>query len=503
MKSKASATAWLQRAAAGALLSVAVAPAAAQVASALLREGTALPGGPGGHTINAISNSGVNQLGGYAFTVNTSDGVTTLSHVWGNAANAPGSVVRTEGTFGSLTQTAYESFFGFGDAAECAYSPTVTGGVVASGDSVWIDDAPVAVEGEPVQNFPGGGQFWRFASRPGVTRDGKPYWVGGITDTAGGSTQNRGLFFGVDAQILLLGGQSVPNIPTPLGTGTTVDFDYRVSALGNHYIAPVVLSSAPTAALVIDGAGLLLDGVLARAGEAVPASIGGLPGETWTTFDYCGISESGAYFFTADTNAATTQDEVFVYNGVIIYREGDTLDGFALTGSIEAAYMNEDGDLAFIWPVLVDGIAREGLFINGQLVLKEQETVDLDNDGTVEANSILTDFTGIVALTLGPRIGGSVAAYFTGDVDINGTPTTTDDVEGGFRLVLPLALPGDTNCDGNVDFFDIDPFLLALFDPAQYAIDFPDCDILSADVDGSGGVDFFDIDPFLEVLFAP
>lgn len=59
---------------------------------------------------------------------------------------------------------------------------------------------------------------------------------------------------------------------------------------------------------------------------------------------------------------------------------------------------------------------------------------------------------------------------------------------------------GDVNCDGSVDFFDIDPFLLALFDPQAYAAAFPGCE--NADVSRDGSVDFFDIDPFLQCLFA-
>ena len=59
---------------------------------------------------------------------------------------------------------------------------------------------------------------------------------------------------------------------------------------------------------------------------------------------------------------------------------------------------------------------------------------------------------------------------------------------------------GDANCDGLIDFFDIDPFLLALFDSVGYAATYPGC-LQFADVDDSGAVDFFDIDPFLAVLF--
>lgn len=60
---------------------------------------------------------------------------------------------------------------------------------------------------------------------------------------------------------------------------------------------------------------------------------------------------------------------------------------------------------------------------------------------------------------------------------------------------------GDANCDCELNAFDIEPFLLALFDPEGYAIAYPGCDITRADVNGDGRVDAFDIEPFLERLF--
>ncbi len=61
---------------------------------------------------------------------------------------------------------------------------------------------------------------------------------------------------------------------------------------------------------------------------------------------------------------------------------------------------------------------------------------------------------------------------------------------------------GDLNCDGSVDFFDIDGFVLAVTDPAAYAEAYPDCDIMLADCNGDGRVDFFDIDAFVELVTA-
>jgi DNA-binding beta-propeller fold protein YncE len=60
--------------------------------------------------------------------------------------------------------------------------------------------------------------------------------------------------------------------------------------------------------------------------------------------------------------------------------------------------------------------------------------------------------------------------------------------------------PGDLNCDGVVNNFDIDPFVLALSNPDGYRVIHPDCNINNADVDGSGQIDNFDIDPFVALV---
>ena len=76
-----------------------------------------------------------------------------------------------------------------------------------------------------------------------------------------------------------------------------------------------------------------------------------------------------------------------------------------------------------------------------------------------------------------------------------GSPTTFDVAlnEGVYRL-------GDMNCDGAVNFDDINPFVLALSDPAGYGTTYPNCPISNGDIDGNGAVDFFDINPFVALL---
>lgn len=66
----------------------------------------------------------------------------------------------------------------------------------------------------------------------------------------------------------------------------------------------------------------------------------------------------------------------------------------------------------------------------------------------------------------------------------------------------PTVCRGDADCDGDVDFADIDPFVAKLGCPTSG----PNCDApctwMNADVDGDGDVDFADIDPFVARLGA-
>jgi hypothetical protein len=59
---------------------------------------------------------------------------------------------------------------------------------------------------------------------------------------------------------------------------------------------------------------------------------------------------------------------------------------------------------------------------------------------------------------------------------------------------------GDLNCDGVVNVFDIDPFVLALTDAAAYGAAYPGCSILNADCNGDGSINVFDIDSFVQCL---
>jgi agmatine/peptidylarginine deiminase len=103
----------------------------------------------------------------------------------------------------------------------------------------------------------------------------------------------------------------------------------------------------------------------------------------------------------------------------------------------------------------------------------------------------VADEQATVYVRWGYRIGSSAYAYSGWNID---------DV----RLIgVPLFSPGDMNCDGAVDNFDISPFVLAVTNPTGYAAQYPTCNILNADINGDGAVDNFDISPFVTLLTNP
>jgi photosystem II stability/assembly factor-like uncharacterized protein len=71
---------------------------------------------------------------------------------------------------------------------------------------------------------------------------------------------------------------------------------------------------------------------------------------------------------------------------------------------------------------------------------------------------------------------------------------------GTDRGVYRWIVPGDLNCDGEIDNFDIGPFVLALTRPEEYAEVYPDCGVPLADLNEDGAVNNFDIGPFVALL---
>ncbi|MGE0478922.1 MAG: PQQ-dependent sugar dehydrogenase [Phycisphaerae bacterium] len=103
-----------------------------------------------------------------------------------------------------------------------------------------------------------------------------------------------------------------------------------------------------------------------------------------------------------------------------------------------------------------------------------------------------------------PRLGRYVSAFGEGpdgelyllsqrQVGFGGTTGTV-------HRIVRAPSEGDANCDGLVNNFDIDPFVLALTDADAYAMAFPDCSLSQADANQDGMINNFDIDAFVGLL---
>ncbi|MFH1746063.1 MAG: hypothetical protein ABIG44_03350 [Planctomycetota bacterium] len=100
-----------------------------------------------------------------------------------------------------------------------------------------------------------------------------------------------------------------------------------------------------------------------------------------------------------------------------------------------------------------------------------------------------------------------------GDFELSGTigqpdagvVMTGDDfaLTGGFWAGVPAFGLGDMNCDGIVNAYDIDGFILAVSsypDFDAYYERYPDCDPWLADVNRDGVVNSYDIDGFIALV---
>jgi hypothetical protein len=73
-------------------------------------------------------------------------------------------------------------------------------------------------------------------------------------------------------------------------------------------------------------------------------------------------------------------------------------------------------------------------------------------------------------------------------------------LSGGFWAGIKSIRRGDLNCDGAVDFKDINPFVLLLSNQPAWQAAYPGCPVENGDCDADGQVNFEDINPFVAIL---
>ena len=194
-------------------------------------------------------------------------------------------------------------------------------------------------------------------------------------------------------------------------------------------------------------------------------------------------SVGGAMYFSRSGNAvinnsilwANTPDQIVLGGASVIVRYCDVQSGWSGTGNI-------DDDPLFVDPGSADCHLSSG-----------SPCIDAADNTAVPAG-ITTDLDGSPRFVDDPN---------TSNTGVPGGAGGAAIVDMGAYEFQGVAYPlGDLNCDSAFNGADIDPFFLALGDPAAYAVQFPHCDIMNGDMNCDGLVNGADIDPFFECLGA-
>jgi hypothetical protein len=100
-----------------------------------------------------------------------------------------------------------------------------------------------------------------------------------------------------------------------------------------------------------------------------------------------------------------------------------------------------------------------------------------------------------------------IAGGTSQDCNANGIPdecdiwnSTSDDENSNGVPDECEIFTGDTNCDGTINFGDINPFVLMLTATWTWHQNYPDCLLLNGDINHDGTVNFGDINPFVALL---
>lgn len=322
--------------------------------------------------------------------------------------------------------TGGETTMGISDAGDFIYSPSFNGG-----DAVYTSAGKLLADDDMIPNTT---LFSTFNSRPTMGPDGTAYWVGGYTDTLGGSTQGRMLMRATDPSdpgsisVIYKTGQDVGG--WAIGT-TGVGFDYDFSDNGANHIATLILETGSTTN----------DDFIAVNGSLVAreASSNG-SGDNWDNFDAVTVNNMGNYMFSGDTDGSTSTDEFIAYNGNIALREGDNVDGRILTTSVNALSMNENNQAAFVWTTDLGETLFFGDAANLTLasaLLSTGDMVDLDNDGN--ADYTVTDFNASAGV-IGPGLDLAEDGWLYVEVDLQDVTGAEYEAVIGLRVPTPGAL---------------------------------------------------------------
>lgn len=366
-----------------------------------------------------------------------------------------------------------------------------------------------------------------------VTREAN-FRVDGAIDLGTNSLQvvsendltNNGAIIG--SGMLDVGGVLTNNGEMEVGPGenlevgaTTLSNTGRIAVIGTaaspgqvRFDTPVTNSSS-TGQIVARNARFHFEAGLVNEG-ALAMSFG-------TTDIFGDVSNTGT--MVVGGNSAATFYEDVDNSGVLNVATGSTVVFFgALTGNGNSG----GGDVQALGDI-APGSSPGMMTFGGGLVMGPLTNVLIELGGRIEGEFDLLNIAGTAVLG-GDLFVNLIDGFTPGADDVftiaeaatlvgtfnnvsSGNRVNTNDGRGsllvsyqdGVNAVVlsDFALFGDLDCDGDVDFDDIAPFVLGLNDPTGYEATFGVPPALKGDTDTDGDFDFDDIARFVAILNAP
>jgi hypothetical protein len=286
---------------------------------------------------------------------------------------------------------------GVGDSGQFVFRA-----VTLSKDTVWSHHGRLLTAGDLAPDIPGG--VILLSGWTTMTPDGTAHWISEFRDGPGNHGRGRVLYASADAQpanttAVLRSGDLVDGLPLSRPSG--LDFNYQVSANGEHLIQVANLDTGSTA----DDDILYVDGHIALR-EGQPANIG----DHWKRFQRVAINDRGDYLAAVETDAANDIDTVIVHNGSVVMREGAEIGHIGLVPqvSVLALAIDDRGHALHLWSV--QGFGKEYLFFacdasrldRSVLLLETRKELDFGDPSTRISVDGFNDIGHGSALRLGP-----------------------------------------------------------------------------------------------------
>ncbi|MCG3126935.1 MAG: hypothetical protein CHACPFDD_01790 [Phycisphaerae bacterium] len=248
---------------------------------------------------------------------------------------------------------------------------------------------------------------------------------------------------------------------------------------GAHWFAEGDTENANTA---IDLILAVDDDIVLQEGSPVAGS-----GVTLADIFFTRMLTNGDWFSRGDD---PSDNDWAVRNGVLVAKTGDEIAaGEHWTAVFSAFTGNRLGDWLLAGSTDIgDANTDNVLTLNGTLVLaREGDALDVDGDGSFDDDAFIASFQ--------PN-----DMFLTDDMKVYMLLTLRNSAGSGIgdafvRLAIPSACnPCDTNCDGSVNGFDIDPLVELLTGGGT------PCSSCAGDVNADGSVNGFDVDGFVAAL---